>query len=253
MSVEIWHRADWENSAAPTLVDDGSAFQATVEQAKRTEAIWAEKSRESAKKGREWYNGTLWSPVQPPSATSNQITVRKTWFKDFVGTRRDGAGVPMDQRVGPLSVAILPVVVDKIGGRVRHIRFFRRSGNSLDFAGYFSGLGGLMDPDKDGVDPVKTAIREVREESGLVIGPENLTYLGTACIKPECAVAYCYAMEIEKSAIDQGLVFADGEITHSLGVPIWLARAITWPVVPAAGWVKAFARMLKEQHSHRLP
>ena len=144
------------------------------------------------------------------------MQVRQGYFRDYIGTRHLPASVLAHERISPVSVAILPVEVDRPGGRIKALRFFRRAGYSLDFAGYFSGLGGLMEPQSDGLDPQVTAIREVGEECGLTITGDDLTYLGTASIGPTHAISYCYLLEVTQQMMQQGFTFSDGEMTHSI-------------------------------------
>ena len=247
VAIKILHRArDGETPPAlssvelPFLPDD--ALAADIEHQ------WSRLSKRSARLGRTWYNGELWSPIGVEAGT---VTVRKGYFRDYVGTRHLPASVPALERISPVSVAILPVEVDRPGGRIKALRFFRRAGHSLDFAGYFSGLGGLMEPQVDGLDPRLTAIREVGEECGLMITADDLTYLGTASVGPTHAISYCYLLEVTEQMTQQGFTFRDGEMTHSIKMPTATVRLLQWKLTPAAAWVKAFCRLVTDQHGHR--
>ena len=241
LNYKFLHRADQADASPPKLRLVDEPFQPDSALSDRIERCWLEMSARSVAKGRAWYNGEIWSPLD---FRDNSLLVRSADFKSYIGTRRLSADISLRDRVSPVSVAILPIEVDHVGGPITSLRFFRRHGNSLDFAGYFSGLGGLMDPEKDGLSPIATAIREVGEECGLNIAETQLTYLGAVSVSPQGSVSFCYLLELDRSSLSGGFEFADGEMTHSIRVPSLLLRAVQWKVTPAAGWVKGFARLV---------
>ena len=247
VAVKILHRAR-DGGAPPGLSCVELPFSPDDALAADIDRHWSRLSKRSADLGRTWYNGELWSPVGVQAGT---VQVRQGYFRDYIGTRHLPASVLAHERISPVSVAILPVEVDRPGGRIKALRFFRRAGHSLDFAGYFSGLGGLMEPQSDGLDPQVTAIREVGEECGLTITGDDLTYLGTASIGPTHAISYCYLLEVTQQMMQQGFTFSDGEMTHSIKMPTATVRLLQWKLTPAAAWVKEFCRLVTDQHGHR--
>lgn len=248
VTVKILHRAR-DGGQPPVLASVDVPFCPDEALSGYIAQQWVKMSNRSARIGRTWYNGDLWSPL---GYCDGVLQVRRASFRDYVGTRHLPMAVTADKRISPVSVAILPVDVDEPGGRIRALRFFRRAGHSLDFGGYLSGLGGLMDPALDGLDPTLTAIREVGEESGLAITVNDLTYLGTASVGPTHAVSYCYLLEVTKQMTQQGFVFQDGEMTHSLKAPTAALRLLQWKLTPAAAWVKMFCQLVTDQHAHRI-
>jgi len=67
--------------------------------------------------------------------------------------------------------------------------------------------GGVMDPGE--TDPVATAVRELREETGYV--GENARILGRVLANPAILNNYCYTVMIENCRLAQGLDLDDGE------------------------------------------
>ena len=67
--------------------------------------------------------------------------------------------------------------------------------------------GGVMDPGE--TDPVATAVRELREETGYV--GENARILGRVLANPAILNNYCYTVLIENCRLEQGLDLDEGE------------------------------------------
>ena len=67
--------------------------------------------------------------------------------------------------------------------------------------------GGVMDPGE--TDPVATAVRELREETGYV--GENARILGRVLANPAILNNYCYTVLIENCKLEQGLDLDEGE------------------------------------------
>lgn len=76
--------------------------------------------------------------------------------------------------------------------------------------------GGMMDPGE--TDPVATAVRELREETGYV--GQNARLLGRIHANPAILTNYCYTVLIESCQLEHGLEMDPGEDLATRLIPV---------------------------------
>ena len=92
------------------------------------------------------------------------------------------------------------------------VRQFRVGSNTVEL----EIPGGMMDPDE--TDPLKTAVRELREETGY--GGENPRLLGTIWANPAILSNKTYTVLIENCRLKHGVEFDSGEDLTTTLVPV---------------------------------
>lgn len=252
MDHSFIHIPDSYDSAPPPIEArvDAQPFAPDDQLRLHIDQLWERRTAQSARVGRDWYNGQIWRPL---GFADGKLQVSQDWFKNFIGTAKLPAKTAHAERVGHVSVAVLPALVEEYGGRALGGVLFRRAANALAFGGWLSGLGGFMEPPNDGTDPLAAALREIREETGLEIQRSQLHYIGLGHSAASGAFNYCFVLELTAKDLDRGISFNDGEMTGYRRVPLWLLHVLASGWVPlVAPWVRAFAKRTLEHFADRL-
>ena len=193
----------------------------------RTQAIisfiefqWQNMLTRSADNGTLMFNGKLinMADFRIDPVAGLEIGYDITDYKTYVGTRNSEflLKFPDEEAITPIAICVAIITGDN------RIIIEMRNGVDVD-DGKFHVLGGYMDPDKDvtgtgSPDPVITACREVREETGISLEPGKLFFLGVVKDKiiPHYEFQYLTRITAPFSTVIDGMRKAktDGEVSE---------------------------------------